>query len=44
MKDDCIFGSTPARGKLIDQPASSKNWKKDVFAYLDVTDPEPLNG
>ena len=42
MKDDCILINT-ARGKLIDQPVLIKELEKGrFFAYLDVTDPEPL--
>ena len=41
MKDDCILINT-ARGTLIDQPALITELEKGrLFAYLDVTDPEP---
>ena len=41
MKDDCILINT-ARGTLIDQPALIAELEKGrLFAYLDVTDPEP---
>jgi len=41
MKDDCILINT-ARGTLINQPALIAELEKGrLFAYLDVTDPEP---
>ncbi len=41
MKDDCILINT-ARGTLIDQPALIAELEKGrLFAFLDVTDPEP---
>ena len=41
MKDDCILVNT-ARGTLVDQPALIAELEKGrLFAFLDVTDPEP---
>ncbi len=41
MKDDCILINT-ARGALIDEPALIVELSKGrLFAFLDVTDPEP---